>query len=220
MNLFHVRRFSLPIPRETMQIADQQKSSVLKQINQYLLIKKIGDGSSAKVHLAYDLESEKYVAIKSPKKYAHSCPYLAQFEREISLIRRFNHPAIIKMLDVLHVKDTNTAYIVLEWADCGSLRSLIGQKHMFNDIQLASIFKQVLLGLKYVHEQGIAHEDIKPSNLLLFSDGSAKISDFGIGQTPSGRNGNGRVVGKSGTFVIRQYNRHYRYGSHRSGFSP
>ncbi|OHS99800.1 CAMK family protein kinase [Tritrichomonas foetus] len=179
--MFHVRRFSLPLPRETLQVADTQKNNCHKQVNQYIFVKKIGNGSSAKVHLAYDTKNEKYVAIKSPKKLGHSYPYLAQLEREISLIRRFNHPSIIKMYDVLHVLSTNTAYVVLEWADCGSLKSLINKRYLFTDNQLSSIFRQVIQGLKYVHSQGIAHEDIKPSNLLLFSDGSCKISDFGIG---------------------------------------
>ena len=172
--MFNVRSFSLQIARETLKVADKQKSNRLKQINQYLILKKIGDGRSAKVYLALNT------------KIRTSVPYLAQFEREVSLIRRLNksnHPSIIKILQVLYSKSNDRGYIIFEWADCGSLKSSIDQKYMFSDNELALIFRQILEGLQFVHSQGIAHEDIKPSNLLIFSDGKAKISDFGIGHS-------------------------------------
>lgn len=198
--MFHVRRLSMPLLRETLQIADLQKTKKMKKINQYLIIQKIGSGVSAKVYLALNTETAQYVAIKTPKKFgsnqhssspsikntqnSYCVPYYAQIERDIALMQRFNeakHPAIIQMHEVLHSVDKHIAYIVFEWADCGSLKSFINKKYQFTDVQLATIFKQILEGLQFVHSQGIAHEDIKPSNLLIFSDGKAKISDFGIG---------------------------------------
>lgn len=204
--MFNVRSLSLQISSETFKVADKQKSGKLKQINQYLIVRKIGDGRSAKVYLALNTENSQFVAIKAPKKFGSihnksgkifgaqpsngnknvntAVPYLAQFEREVSLIRRLNksnHPSIIKIIQVLYSKSVDRAYIIFEWADCGSLKASIDQKYMFSDAELALIFRQILEGLRYVHSQGIAHEDIKPSNLLIFSDGKVKISDFGIG---------------------------------------
>lgn len=207
--MFNARSFSLQISRETLKVADKQKSNKLKQINQYLILKKIGDGTSAKVYLALNTQNSQFVAIKAPKKFGNlrknsgkvigsqlvngdfhkistGVPYLAQFEREVSLIRRLNkinHPSIIKMHQVLYSKANDKAYIIFEWADCGSLKASIDKKYLFTDAELALIFRQILEGLQYVHSQGIAHEDIKPSNLLIFSDGRVKISDFGIGHS-------------------------------------
>lgn len=206
--MLNVRSFSLQITRETLKVADKQKSGKLKQINQYLIIRKIGDGRSAKVYLGLNTQNSQFVAIKAPKKFGSihnnsgkvigsqlangdnkihmSVPYLAQFEREVSLIRRLNksnHPSIIKIIQVLYSKSIDRAYIIFEWADCGSLKTSIDQKYTFSDSELALIFRQILEGLQYVHSQGIAHEDIKPSNLLIFSDGKVKISDFGIGHS-------------------------------------
>jgi serine/threonine-protein kinase 11 len=73
------------------------------------------------------------------------------------------------------------AYVILEWASFGSLQTVMSQKMDFD--VLASIFKQVVNGLQYLHSQGIVHQDIKPSNILLCRDGIAKLSDFGIGHS-------------------------------------
>ena len=148
--MFNVRSFSLQISRETLKVADKQKSNKLKQINQYLILKKIGDGRSAKVFLALDTQNSQFVAIKAPKRFgsihnssgkvigsqnANNTPYLAQFEREVALIRRLNkinHPSIIKMHQVLYSKSNDKAYIVFEWADCGSLKaSMISNSNRF-----------------------------------------------------------------------------------------
>ena len=156
--MFNVRSFSLQISRETLKVADKQKSSKLKQVNQYLILKKIGDGRSSKVYLAQNIENSQYVAIKAPKRFGSiknnsvkvigsrhsnedihsinvSVPYLAQFEREVALIRRLNkinHPSIIKMNEVLYSKSVDKAFIVFEWADCGSLKTSIDKKYNFS----------------------------------------------------------------------------------------
>ena len=87
------------------------------------------------------------------------------------------------MKEALHSKDKGLACIVLEFANCGSLEDLIISKTILNEELISKIFYQVILGITYLHSKGIVHQDIKPSNLLIFSNGIIKISDFGIGHS-------------------------------------
>jgi serine/threonine-protein kinase 11 len=92
-------------------------------------------------------------------------------------MRRLSHPNIIRLIEVLHRQDTSTVYLILEYAQ-GSLK---GQR--FTEPQAVWIFNQVVHGLLYLHQQGMVHKDIKPSNLLLFDNGVVKIADFGVGHS-------------------------------------
>jgi serine/threonine-protein kinase 11 len=94
---------------------------------------------------------------------------------------RLSHPNILKIKTVLYNRTDQNIYLVLEYAACGSLESWIGP--MFPDAAVRSLFYQVLQGLLYLHNQGIVHQDIKPSNILFTADGRALISDFGVGHS-------------------------------------
>ena len=157
-------------------------------INEYLLIGKLGAGFFSKVYLALDLEEKenkndpnKYYAAKAVHCH-EDFRKTRSFEREIKLMRAFNHPYIIKLHSVLYAPSIDIAYMIMEWADCGTLQQAISNKDKFEEHELASIFIQIALAISYLHSKEIIHRDVKPSNILLFSDGTAKLSDFGISQ--------------------------------------
>lgn len=152
------------------------------KVNDYLLTKKIGTGSSSKVFLAEDTVTGHYYAIKviNVDNIGRSGPCVSQLCREIHLMNEYQHECIVKMHEVLYSSKKKKAYVVLELAECGSLRSAIDRNIQFTERQLASIFKQVAIGLKFLHSNSITHQDINPSNLLIFLDGVAKITDFGF----------------------------------------
>jgi serine/threonine-protein kinase 11 len=147
-----------------------------KQINQYVLLNTLGSGSQSKVYLAIDTQTQLPYALKAIQMNVG--PTL---NREIRLLRRLKHPNIIKLHEVLQVKHQNIAYLVLDWASCGSLAQVIPR--CLDERTVAGIFLQVCEGLAYLHSEGIAHHDIKPSNILLFADGVVKLGDFGIGHS-------------------------------------
>jgi serine/threonine-protein kinase 11 len=152
----------------------------IKKVRQYALLETVGYGATSRVFLACNTLSDNPFAAKAISLNGCATEGLA-LEREIRLLRRLAHPNIIKLHEVLHSKKRRMAYLILEWASFGSLRTLIGPNLHLDAI--ASIFKQVINGLEYLHTQGIVHQDIKPSNILLFTDGVAKLSDFGIGHS-------------------------------------
>jgi serine/threonine-protein kinase 11 len=159
---------------------ETERPKRVKQINQYQLLEIIGYGATSKVFFAMDAQSESPFVAKVISINGANNEGLA-LEREIRLLRSLDHPNIIKLREVLHNKKRQTAYVIIEWASFGSLQSHIGKDLPLPAI--SSIFLQVLQGLKYLHGRGIVHHDIKPSNILLFRDGVAKLSDFGIGHS-------------------------------------
>jgi serine/threonine-protein kinase 11 len=158
---------------EPMLINDQEAKPQTK-LNQYVLAGRLGRGSNGNVHLAIDCQTGRQVAAKAVHLDGARSLTL---EREIRNMRRLNHPNIIRLLEVLHRKETNTVYLILEYAR-GSLK-----EQRFSEPEAVSIFRQIVNGLMYLHSEGLVHQDIKPSNLLVFDDGVVKIADFGIGHS-------------------------------------
>lgn len=171
-------------------INENDKPPKIKKINQYLLVEKLGSGYFSKVYLALNQDQKNNSADNNTKVdsyYAAKAIHVHEsfhnsktFEREIKLLRILNHPNIIKFHTVLYAPSTDMAYIMMEFADCGTLQQAIIKKQIFSERTIASIFLQISLALSYLHSKGIIHRDVKPSNILLFSDGTAKLADFGI----------------------------------------
>jgi serine/threonine-protein kinase 11 len=152
----------------------------IKKVNQYALLETIGQSSHSKVYLALDVENNAPYAAKAIALGGlRDCGPL--LDREIRLLRRLRHPNIIQLHEVLHAKRLGVVYLILEWASCGSLAQVL--KGGMEEQTVAAIFKQVCRGLSALHAEGLVHHDIKPSNILLFGDGVAKLSDFGIGHS-------------------------------------
>lgn len=161
----------------------QQKR--VTQVAQYILLKQIGDGFSSKIYLSLDTKTGNYYAVKKFKSLglrSFQSPY-EHFEREVRNLARFHHENILSIHEAIYCQENGSAYIVLEWANCGSLDKYCTGEDKLTHEQIATVFKQVVIGLMHLHEQGFAHKDIKPANILLFSDGTAKLSDFGIGHS-------------------------------------
>lgn len=162
-----------------------EEAKPLKQINQFLFIKKIGNGAFSNVYLAMDVNTNQKYAVKKFKlsELQHIENGVTQLEREIALMRRYSHNNILKLHQVLHNVQKDIVYLVIEYANCGSLYDLINQPIPLQDEYVCSIFHQVLEALQYLHSNGMVHQDIKPSNILVSSDGRAILADFGVGHS-------------------------------------
>ena len=157
----------------------------IKMVNQYLLVQKLGQGAFAKVYLAVNKDTgEKFAAKKFCLSELQRVENgVSQLEREVSLMRRYQHKSILKLHEVLHDTKNDNVYLIIDYADCGSLQDLINhQKPPSNEV-IRSIFYQVLQALKYLHNSGMVHQDIKPSNILINSDGKVVLADFGVGHS-------------------------------------
>lgn len=166
-------------------IEEETKKHVTKKVNQYFLFKKLGYGSTSKVYLSQNCITKSLYAAKMIRlsDTCHTGNGAAGLDREIRIMRSLRHPSIIKLHEVLYDSHDSTAYLFIEYANSGTLDNLISSKVHLSDETLASAFKQITEGLIYLHSQGIVHHDVKPSNIMLFSKGQAKLADFGIGHS-------------------------------------
>jgi len=101
--------------------------------------------------------------------------------REISILRRLNHPNIVKIIDVLDFDTKNEdspIHMILEYASA-SLDKYIARTRSTPEL-LKSYMYQLSKGLQYLHDNTVIHRDIKPANILVFSDGRIAFADFGV----------------------------------------
>jgi serine/threonine-protein kinase 11 len=171
--------------RQIPQEASPGSTPRLKKINHYVLRAKLGSGSSSSVYLGIDSRTNESYAIKRIRlrELARTTAGVAQLEREIRLMKLFDHRNILKIGEVLHMPSADEAYLVLEYAEKGCVGNFIERGVRIPDSAILSILKQVLQAVKYLHDSGYVHQDIKPSNILINRDGLVKLADFGIGHS-------------------------------------
>lgn len=162
-----------------------RRTKSVRKVNNYTLSEKIGAGASGKVYLGTDDSTDKQFAVKLVRfgDRAKGLGGIGQLEREVRLLRSLDHPNIMKLREVLHVPSLQEMYVVLEYAEKGSLDGFIQRGQKLTEKDVFSILKQVALATKYIHGRGFVHQDIKPSNILLDGKGMALLADFGIGHS-------------------------------------
>lgn len=122
-------------------------------------------------------------AVKEFRRRATQTParHSTAILRELSLTSELQHPNVIRILDLFQ-SDLGPFYQVMEYCTGGDLFSLIHMSPELAADEADCLFKQLMRGVKYLHEVGVAHCDLKPENLLLTAEGCLKISDFGCGE--------------------------------------
>lgn len=149
-----------------------------ERIGNYQLHRVIGTGSTCIVLEGQDRRSGETVAVKVMSRYdMESRGVLNKIQREISVMQRLSHENIVKCIEV--ITDGDLIYVVLEWCSDGDLLSWIMDGRIRNVDHAKSLFVQVLNGVRYLHENGVAHGDLKPENVMVNIDGTVKLTDFG-----------------------------------------
>ena len=149
--------------------------------NRYLLEALIGEGGSASVYRAMDLELNEQVAIKlfSPATAAEAETMVARFKLELSLSRSLAHPNIIRLFDL--GSQGEWRYLTMELLHGKDLATLMEERSApIPLLEGLKYLEQVCAGLHQAHERGVVHRDIKPHNLFVTSSGEVKVMDFGI----------------------------------------
>ncbi|KAM2637565.1 hypothetical protein EV1_022042 [Malus domestica] len=152
-------------------------------LGKYQLGRLLGRGSFAKVYKAQSLIDNTAVAIKIIDKSQADATMEPRILREISAMRRLQqHPNVLKIHEVLATK--SKIYLVVELATGGELFAKISRHGKFPESLARRYFQQLVSALHFCHQNGVAHRDVKPQNLLLDKNGNLKVSDFGLSALP------------------------------------
>ena len=145
----------------------------------YEIIEIIGVGGMAVVYKAFDNIDNRIVAVKILKdEYLTNEEFRRRFKNESKAIAVLSHPNIVKVYDVSY--GDRLQYIVMEYVEGITLKEYIQQQGIIDTREAVYFVTQILRALQHAHDKGIVHRDIKPQNIMLISDGTIKVTDFGI----------------------------------------
>ncbi|VDN03899.1 unnamed protein product [Thelazia callipaeda] len=150
----------------------------LVKIGFYEIESTIGKGSYALVKLARHRITKTEVAIKIVDKGRLNDANLDKVYREIEVLKKLNHPYIIRLYQVIETK--NMLYLVTEYAPNGEIFDFIAKQNRLSEENARQKFAQIISAIDYLHNLKIVHRDLKAENLLLDAALNIKIADFGF----------------------------------------
>jgi eukaryotic-like serine/threonine-protein kinase len=171
------------VPGVTQEYAQQQQRVVG---GRYVILHEIGRGGMGVVWLAEDRTIGRRVAIKelhlpdgiAPQERAI---YEERVLREARTAGRLSDPAIVTVFDV--VQESGNTFIVMELIEAPTLADVVRQRGPLSEAFAARVAEQMVSALDTAHRAGIVHRDVKPSNVMIDTNGRAKLTDFGIAQS-------------------------------------
>lgn len=168
-------------------------------LNWYRIERVLGRGGFGIIYLATDTNLDHRVAIKEYRVLAPAgssetrllteersssvSQGMQRFIEEARNLVRFKHPNIVRVMSVFEMN--NSAYIVMEYEEGIDLSQHLAQPGAISEHALKSLLIPIIDGLSLVHEAGFIHRDIKPTNILVRSNGSPVLLDFGSARNPS-----------------------------------
>jgi putative two-component system response regulator len=147
------------------------------RLGPYEVLERIGRGGMATVYRAYHQPLDRFVAIKVlPEFFADELEYRERFQHEARLVARLKHPNILEVFD--YASEEGVAYIVMELVTGGTLSDCLGSPMGLESV--LDVLSPISAALDYAHSRGVLHRDVKPSNILMRSDGTPVLADFGL----------------------------------------
>ncbi|KAK3376789.1 hypothetical protein B0T24DRAFT_524693 [Lasiosphaeria ovina] len=165
----------------------------------------IGKGTFGRVYLGMNATTGEFLAVKEVEVNPKAAQgdkkkmqeLVAALDQEIDTMQHLDHVNIVQYLGCER-KETSIS-IFLEYISGGSIGSCLRKHGKFEEPVVASLTRQTISGLAYLHREGILHRDLKADNILLDLDGTCKISDFGISKKTDNIYGNDKTNSMQGS---------------------
>jgi serine/threonine protein kinase len=155
------------------------ESLIGAEFDDYRIVRLLGQGGMGAVYEGLDLTLHRRVAIKVLAESVNRDPdAVKRFQREARAVASISHPNIAQIYRVGTYGDLH--YYAMEFVDGQSLEQMIAESSRVGGPRCFGLMAQAVKGLKAAADQGIIHRDIKPGNLMVTTDGTVKIVDFGI----------------------------------------
>jgi tRNA A-37 threonylcarbamoyl transferase component Bud32 len=162
----------------------------------YKLEAKLGSGGMSTVYLARDTTLDRSVAVKvMHREMSEQEDQLQRFRQEARAVAKLSHPNVVAVIDA--GEDGGHPYIVFEYVEGETLKQRINRVGALDPQEALAYAIEIARGLTVAHNRNMVHRDIKPQNVLIDSEGRAKLTDFGISRQleQDGMTATGRVLG-------------------------
>jgi len=154
--------------------------------DRYEIIEELGTGGMGKVYRVEDTKAEEEIALKLIKpEIAADKKTIDRFRNELTTARKIRHKNICGMYDL--GEDKGSYYITMEYVPGEDLKGFLRRSKKLTVETTVSIGIQICEGLAEAHRLGVVHRDLKPGNIMIDKDGSARIMDFGIARSLKGK---------------------------------
>jgi len=185
-----------PEVTETFQTPVKELTTGSTFAGRYQIIEELGHGGMGRVYKVLDTKIGEKIALKIIRPEAVlDRKTVERFSNELKLARKIRHKNICQMFDL--GEDQGIRYITMEYVHGEDLKQLIRKVGRLSPGQAIGIARQVCEGLEEAHKLGVVHRDLKPQNIMIDEDGNARIMDFGIARSLSGKGitGAGVMIG-------------------------
>jgi len=148
------------------------------RLGEYLLLERIG-GHMGDVYKALHTTMDRFVAVKVlPAKALADQQAIGRFQQEMKAVGRLEHPNIVRAYDAREIEGKHV--LVMELVEGKNLSNVVDSSGRLSVADACEVVRQAAVGLQYVHEKGLVHRDVKPSNLMLTPEGQVRILDLGL----------------------------------------
>ncbi|HMG22747.1 MAG TPA: serine/threonine-protein kinase [Kofleriaceae bacterium] len=157
------------------------------KLGNYRLLRMLGRGNMGVVYLATDEALLRPTAVKVLTWSPHEHDPEAWFLAEARSVAKLNHPSVVQIYSV--ARHGPHRYIAMEYVEGVSADIMVSRKGPFSAERATEVILQLAAALELAHGSGIIHRDVKPGNILIKADGTAKLGDFGMAvstQRPAG----------------------------------
>ncbi|MES2572773.1 MAG: serine/threonine-protein kinase, partial [Verrucomicrobiota bacterium] len=154
-------------------------TEVLRDFDHFRLLKVLGEGGEGTVYQAFDSKLQRPVAVKFLRiDLSRNKTFIKKFAEEAAVTASINHPHVVRVFS------SGTAhglfYLAMELMERGTLRDAIKSRKKLGEFETLTLAIQIAEGLRAAAQHSLIHRDIKPGNIMITSQGNAKIVDFGL----------------------------------------